>query len=76
MPCYELYGKPADEAGGDGMIQSCLKVVMDEERRVVHVHPNTHATGESSFLPYILGGLSTYGVFFASKYIDSQSAET
>ncbi|PLW42532.1 hypothetical protein PCANC_08615 [Puccinia coronata f. sp. avenae] len=48
MPCYELYGKPADEAGGDGMIQSCLKVVMDEERRVVHVHPNTHATDSQS----------------------------
>jgi len=44
MPCYELYGKPSGEACGDQAIRPGLKIVMDEERRVVDVHPPTYAT--------------------------------
>ncbi|KAA1111258.1 hypothetical protein PGTUg99_003813 [Puccinia graminis f. sp. tritici] len=37
MPCYELYGQSVDDPDGKGMIPASLKVVMDEERKVVDV---------------------------------------
>ncbi|WAQ93119.1 hypothetical protein PtA15_18A177 [Puccinia triticina] len=39
IPCYELYGQSADDPNSKGIVPASLKVVMDEERRVVDVYP-------------------------------------
>jgi hypothetical protein len=49
MPCYELYGQSVDDTDSEGMISASLKVVMDEERRVVDVmyNPKENTAGQS-----------------------------